>query len=158
MTNIFLNSLTKYYGNHIALDGLDLDISDQEFFVLLGHTGAGKTTTLRCISGLEKLDGGEIYFGEYLVNDLEPSSRDVAFVFQSHILYPHLTAFENMAFPLRPRNLTENEIKIRVCEIAQMLHIEDLLDRKPNQLSGGGDTASRFRTGDGTSAAAFFDG
>ena len=137
MANIFLNSLTKCYGDHIALDGLDLDIADREFFVLLGHTGAGKTTTLRCISGLEKLDGGEIYFGEYLVNDLEPSSRDVAFVFQSHILYPHLTAFENMAFPLRPRNLTENEIKIRVREIAQMLHIENLLDRKPNQLSGG---------------------
>ena len=137
MASVYLKSLTKYYGDLVALDCLDLKIHDQEFFVLLGHTGAGKTTTLRCIAGLEKLNRGEIYFDEHPITSLDPSGRDVAFVFQSHILYPHLTAFENMAFPLRPRNLTEHEIKSREQEIAEMLHIENLLQRKPSQLSGG---------------------
>ena len=137
MANVRLESITKCFDDKVALSQLDLEIEDQEFFVLLGHTGAGKTTTLRCIAGLEKLDQGDIYFDNQPMTELDPASRDVAFVFQSHILYPHLTAFENMAFPLWPRKLPEIEVKRRVQDVAEMLHIEHLLWRKPAQLSGG---------------------
>ena len=137
MATVKLENITKRFGDLIALDDITLDIQDQEFFVLLGQTGAGKTTTLRCIAGLDKPEEGTIYLDDVSVNDKTPAERDVAFVFQSHILYPHLSVYENMAFPLHPRKLSAEEIDRRVRDIAQMLHIEHLLMRTPNQLSGG---------------------
>ena len=137
MATVKLENITKRFGDLIALDDITLDIQDQEFFVLLGQTGAGKTTTLRCIAGLDKPEEGSIYLDGVSVNDKTPAERDVAFVFQSHILYPHLSVYENMAFPLHPRKLSAEEIDRRVRDIAQMLHIEHLLMRTPNQLSGG---------------------
>ena len=137
MATVKLENITKRFGELIALDDITLDIQDQEFFVLLGQTGAGKTTTLRCIAGLDKPEEGSIYLDGVSVNDKTPAERDVAFVFQSHILYPHLSVYENMAFPLHPRKLSAEEIDRRVRDIAQMLHIEHLLMRTPNQLSGG---------------------
>ena len=137
MATVKLENITKRFGDLVALDDITLDIRDQEFFVLLGQTGAGKTTTLRCIAGLDKPEEGTIYLDGVSVNDKTPAERDVAFVFQSHILYPHLSVYENMAFPLHPRKLSAEEIDRRVRDIAQMLHIEHLLMRTPNQLSGG---------------------
>ena len=137
MATVKLENITKRFGDLIALDDITLDVRDQEFFVLLGQTGAGKTTTLRCIAGLDKPENGTIYLDGASVNDKTPAERDVAFVFQSHILYPHLSVYENMAFPLHPRRLSSEEIDRRVRDIAQMLHIEHLLMRTPNQLSGG---------------------
>lgn len=137
MATVKLEKLTKRFGELTALDNITLDVKDEEFFVLLGQTGAGKTTTLRCIAGLDKPEEGDIYLDDVRINDKTPAERDVAFVFQSHILYPHLTVYENMAFPLHPRKLSAEEIDSRVKDIAQMLHIEHLLMRKPNQLSGG---------------------
>ena len=137
MASVKLENLTKRFDDVIALDGINLDVADQEFFVLLGQTGAGKTTALRCVAGLEHAEEGGIFFDSERIDDLSPAERDVAFVFQSHILYPHLTVYENMAFPLHPRKLSTDEIDKRVKEIAAMLHIEPLLGRKPSQLSGG---------------------
>ena len=137
MASVKLENLTKRFDDVIALDGINLDVADQEFFVLLGQTSAGKTTALRCIAGLERAEEGGIFFDSERIDDLSPAERDVAFVFQSHILYPHLTVYENMAFPLHPRKLSTDEIDKRVKEIATMLHIEPLLGRKPSQLSGG---------------------
>lgn len=137
MATVKLDNITKRFGALTALDSITLDVKDEEFFVLLGQTGAGKTTTLRCIAGLDKPEEGNIYLDGICVNDKTPAERDVAFVFQSHILYPHLTVYENMAFPLHPRKLSAEEIDNRVKDIAQMLHIEHLLMRTPNQLSGG---------------------
>lgn len=137
MATVKLENITKRFGELTALDNITLDVKDEEFFVLLGQTGAGKTTTLRCIAGLDNPEEGNIYLDDVRVNDNTPAERDVAFVFQSHILYPHLTVYENMAFPLHPRKLSAEEIDSRVKDIAQMLHIEHLLMRNPNQLSGG---------------------
>ena len=137
MATVRLENITKRFGDLIALDAIDLDIRDEEFFVLLGQTGAGKTTTLRCIAGLDTPEEGTIYLDDVSVTGKTPAERDVAFVFQSHILYPHLTVYENMAFPLHPRKLSTAEIDRRVRDIAGMLHIEHLLLRTPNQLSGG---------------------
>ncbi len=137
MATVKLENITKRFGDLIALDDITLDVQDQEFFVLLGQTGAGKTTTLRCIAGLDTPEEGTIYLDGVSVSDKTPAERDVAFVFQSHILYPHLSVYENMAFPLHPRRLSAEEIDRRVRDIAQMLHIEHLLMRTPNQLSGG---------------------
>lgn len=129
MATVKLENIIKRFGDLIALDDITLDVQDQEFFVLLGQTGAGKTTTLRCIAGLDKPEEGTIYLDGVSVNDKTPAERDVAFVFQSHILYPHLSVYENMAFPLHPRRLSADEIDRRVRDIAQMLHIEHLLMR-----------------------------
>ena len=137
MATVKLENVTKRFGDLVALDNITFDVQDREFFVLLGQTGAGKTTTLRCIAGLDKPEEGEIYLDDVAVNDKTPAARDVAFVFQSHILYPHLTVYDNMAFPLHPRQLPAEEIDRRVKDIAQMLHIEHLLMRMPSQLSGG---------------------
>ncbi len=137
MATVKLENITKRFGDLTALDDISLDIRDEEFFVLLGQTSAGKTTTLRCIAGLDKPEEGTIYLNGVSVNDKTPAERDVAFVFQSHILYPHLSVYENMAFPLHPRSLSGEEIDRRVRDIAEMLHIEHLLARRPNQLSGG---------------------
>ena len=137
MTTVKLENLTKRFDEVVALDNINLEINNHEFFVLLGQTGAGKTTALRCIAGLDIPEEGSIFFDGERINDFIPARRDVAFVFQSHILYPHLTVYQNMAFPLYPRDLSEEEINRRVNDIAEMLHIGHLLRRKPNQLSGG---------------------
>jgi multiple sugar transport system ATP-binding protein len=137
MAEIKLENITKRFGDVIAIDNINLEVKDHEFMIILGPTGAGKTTTLRCIAGLEKPDEGNIYIDGQLVNDLTPAQRDVAFVFQEHILYPHLTVYENLAFPLKPRRTPKEEIDKIVRGVATTLHIEHLLDRKPNTLSGG---------------------
>jgi multiple sugar transport system ATP-binding protein len=139
MASVRLASLTKTFGEVTAVDNIDLEIDDREFFVLLGPTGAGKTTTLRLVAGLEKPDQGEVYLGNVSVNDLSPALRDVAFVFQYYTLYPHYTVRQNLEFPLRSklRRLSESEIDAKVSEVARVLHIESLLGRETVNLSGG---------------------
>lgn len=134
-------NIVKRFGDVIAVDRVNLDIMDGEFFCLLGPSGSGKTTLLRLIAGLEYPTEGEIYIDYRLVNDVHPKDRDVAMVFQNYALYPHMRVFDNIAFPLMMRRrqlgLTKDEIKRRVLEVARMLRIEHLLNRKPSQLSGG---------------------
>lgn len=137
MAGVCLKNLSKKFGNVLAVNNVSLEIKDKEFLVLLGPSGCGKTTTLRCIAGLETPDDGEIYIGETLVNDLPPKDRDIAMVFQSYALYPQMTVFDNIAFPLRIRKLPKTEIEERVQEAASLLRINHLLKRKPKQLSGG---------------------
>ena len=139
MAELKLKGVRKVFDDIVALDGLDLEIKDGEFFVLLGPTGAGKTTMLGLIAGLEKLDDGEMVLGDDLINDLNPSERDIAMVFQYYTLYPHMTVKENLEFPLRSkrRNISEEEIEERVLKAAKTLKIESKLDRKPTELSGG---------------------
>ncbi|MEM1515840.1 MAG: ABC transporter ATP-binding protein [Candidatus Bathyarchaeia archaeon] len=137
MAKVLIKNLTKRFGNVIAVNNLNLEIADKEFMVLLGPSGCGKTTTLRCIAGLEDPDEGEIYIGDRLVNDLPPKDRDVAMVFQSYALYPHMSVFDNIAFPLRIRKIPKNEVEKKVKEVADLLKISHLLNRKPRQLSGG---------------------
>src|SRR5438445_637055 len=128
---------TKAYDDAPAIQNLNLDMKDKEFVVLLGPSGCGKTTTLRCVAGLESPDAGSIYIGERLVNDLDPKERNVAMVFQSYALYPHMTAYKNIAFPLENARASKQEINERVNRVARLLQIEGLLERKPTQPSGG---------------------
>ncbi|HDJ51556.1 MAG TPA: ABC transporter ATP-binding protein [Thermoprotei archaeon] len=143
MAEVKLLSVTKKFGNVTAVDDLTLEIKDGEFFVLLGPSGCGKTTTLRIIAGLEEPTVGEIYIGDTLVASPEkdifipPKDRDVAMVFQNYALYPHMTVYENIAFPLKIRKVPEEEIRKKVKEVAELLGIEELLHRKPRELSGG---------------------
>lgn len=139
MAHIQLKNISKTFGNHTALTGLDLDIADGEFFVLLGETGAGKTTTLRLIAGLEKPSEGQVFIDGVDVADWGAAERDVALVLQQYSLYPRYTVRENLEFPLRPkiRRLPDAEIKDRVDRAARTLRIEHLLDRKTDKLSGG---------------------
>jgi multiple sugar transport system ATP-binding protein len=139
MAEVRLSAIRKSYGSVVALRGIDLEIRDKEFFVLLGPTGAGKTTTLKVIAGLESTDGGEVALGGQNVDALIPAMRDVAFVFQYYTLYPHYTVRQNLEFPLksRMRRLPQAEIDTRVAEVARVLHIEHLLDRGTTKLSGG---------------------
>ena len=137
MANVLLKNLTKRFGKVVAVNNFNLEAKDKEFIVLLGPSGCGKTTVLRCIAGLEKVDDGAIYIGDKLVNELEPKQRDIAMVFQTYALYPHMTVYQNLAFPLENSNVPPAEIKIKVEETAKLLQISKLLDRKPKQLSGG---------------------
>ncbi|TPJ44023.1 ABC transporter ATP-binding protein [Mesorhizobium sp. B2-6-5] len=139
MAHIQLKNISKTFGNHTALTGLDLDIADGEFFVLLGETGAGKTTTLRLIAGLEKPSEGQVFIDGVDVADWGAAERDVALVLQQYSLYPRYTVRENLEFPLKPkiRRLPDAEIKDRVDRAARTLRIEHLLDRKTDRLSGG---------------------
>jgi multiple sugar transport system ATP-binding protein len=137
MAKVVLKNLTKRYANVEAVKDLNLEIEDKEFLVLLGPSGCGKTTTLRCIAGLETADEGEIYIGDRLVNALPPKERDIAMVFQSYALYPHMSAYDNMAFPLKIKSIEKTEIQQRVKKVAELLRIGHLLERKPKQLSGG---------------------
>ncbi len=121
----------------VAVQSFDLDIKDKEFIVLVGPSGCGKSTTLRMVAGLEEISGGELYIDGKLVNDVEPKNRDIAMVFQSYALYPHMTVYENMAFPLQLRKMDKAEIDRRVKEAAATLDITQYLDRKPKALSGG---------------------
>lgn len=139
MSELKLVSLRKTFGDVAALEDISLEVKDGEFFVLLGPTGAGKTTMLRLIAGLEKPDDGDVFIGGDVINDLSPAARDVAFVFQYYTLYPHYTVRQNLEFPLRSklRNHTQQEIDERVEKAAKALHIEHLLDRETPHLSGG---------------------
>ena len=137
MANLRLQNVSKRFGTNIAVKSLDLDIRDKEFFCILGPPGAGKTTTLRLIVGLERPDEGNVYIDGKSVNKLHPGQRDIAMIFQNLALYPDKTVFNNIAFPLRERKLEKEEIRKRVEEVAKILHIEPVLDRKPAKLSGG---------------------
>src|SRR5256714_10874054 len=134
---IVLQNISKRYGATLVVDDLSLEVSDGEFVVLLGPSGCGKTTTLRMIAGLERPTSGEILIDDQRVNDLAPQKRDVAMVFQSYALYPHMTVAQNIAYPLRVRKLAADEIKRQVQKTAVMLEIESLLPRRPRELSGG---------------------
>jgi multiple sugar transport system ATP-binding protein len=139
LAQVTIENLTKKFKNVTAVRNLSIDIQDREFFVLLGPTGAGKTTTLRCIAGLEKPNEGTIKIAGQNVNDRGPAERDVAIVFQYYSLYPHYTVRQNLEFPLKSkiRNLAPEEIKQRVAKVAKTLQIDHLLDRKTDKLSGG---------------------
>jgi multiple sugar transport system ATP-binding protein len=137
MAQVSLRKVVKRFGAVDAVRGVDLDIADKEFVVLVGPSGCGKSTTLRMIAGLEDITGGEILIGGDVVNDVPPKDRDIAMVFQNYALYPHMTVFQNMSFGLRLKRFPKKEIKQRVDEAARILDITELLDRKPRQLSGG---------------------
>ena len=128
---------TKRFGAHTAADGISLDVQSGECLVLLGPSGCGKTTLLRLLAGLEALDSGEIWIGDRRVDRLEPARRDVAMVFQNYALYPHLSVFDNIAFPLRTRHVAAGDIDRRVRESAARVGLDELLARRPAQLSGG---------------------
>ncbi len=139
MAQIELENVTKRFGNTTAVKNLSIQIQDQEFFALLGPTGAGKTTTLRCIAGLEKPEQGNIYIDQQNVTDWGPAERDVALVFQYYSLYPHYTVRQNLEFPLKSkiRKITPAQMKQKVSEVAGTLRIDHLMDRKTDKLSGG---------------------
>jgi multiple sugar transport system ATP-binding protein len=139
VAEVVLSGVTKRFGAVAAVDGMDLTVHDGEFFVLLGPTGAGKTTTLRLVAGLEKVDAGRVTIGGVDFTDSAPSARDVTFVFQQYSLYPHLSVYENLAFPLRSpsRRVPDAEIKRRVTEVATMLRIAGKLENRATKLSGG---------------------
>ncbi|MCC6223572.1 MAG: sn-glycerol-3-phosphate ABC transporter ATP-binding protein UgpC [Thermoleophilia bacterium] len=138
MARVVFDHVTKRFGDTVvAVDDLSLEIADGEFMILVGPSGCGKTTALRMVAGLEDITSGEVRIGERVVNDLEPKERDVAMVFQSYALYPHMTVQENIAFPLRMQKLARPEVATRVGEAAQLLGLEELLERKPRELSGG---------------------
>ena len=137
MADVALRKVVKRYDDVEAVRGIDLDIADHEFIVLVGPSGCGKSTTLRMIAGLEDITDGDIMIGGDVVNDVPPKDRDIAMVFQNYALYPHMTVAENMSFGLRLKHYPKAEIKARVTEAARLLDITDLIDRKPKQLSGG---------------------
>ncbi|WP_127519765.1 sn-glycerol-3-phosphate ABC transporter ATP-binding protein UgpC [Mesorhizobium sp. Z1-4] len=138
MADISLTNITKTYANGVtALAELDLHVQDGEFLVLVGPSGCGKSTLLRMIAGLEEISGGELKIGGRLVNQLEPKERDIAMVFQSYALYPHMTVAENIGFPLRLAKMPAVEIERRVADVAQLLELTPYIDRRPANLSGG---------------------
>ena len=137
MASVQVEQLRKAYRNVEAVKGISFTVEDGEFFCLLGPPGAGKTTILRIIAGLEKPDQGEVYLGGERVNDVHPMERDVAMIFEDPALYPHMTAYDNLAHPLRLRKLPKAEINRKVREMAEFLHITHLLERRPDAFSGG---------------------
>ena len=137
MSSVTFEHVFKRFGDVIAVNDLNIQIADKEFLVLVGPSGCGKTTALRCLAGLEDISEGRILIGDQVVNDVPPKDRDIAMVFQSYALYPHMSVFDNMAFGLKLRKTPKEEIKRRVQKAAEILGIEHLLDRKPRQLSGG---------------------
>ena len=138
MAGLVLKNIRKVYPNGFeAVKDFNLEIADKEFIIFVGPSGCGKSTTLRMIAGLEDITDGELYIDDKLVNDVEPKDRDIAMVFQNYALYPHMTVYENMAFGLKIRKFSKEEIDEKVKEAAAILHLEDVLDRKPAQMSGG---------------------
>lgn len=137
MSDVILKGVKKIYDKKVVIDGIDLDIKDREFIVLVGASGCGKSTILRMIAGLEEISDGEILIGDKKVNNIPPKDRDIAFVFQSYALYPHMTVRENIAFGLKMRKVDKAEIEKKVQEAAKILDLTEYLDRKPKQLSGG---------------------
>ena len=137
MASVTYDHVWKKFGDFVALNDVNLDIEDREFLVLVGPSGCGKTTALRCLAGLEDITDGEVRIGDQVVNDVAPKDRDIAMVFQSYALYPHMTVYDNMAFGLKLRKLPKEEIQKRVEDAAEILGIGQLLQRKPRELSGG---------------------
>ncbi len=137
MSNVTLKGVKKIYDKKVVIDNIDLEIQDKEFIVLVGASGCGKSTILRMIAGLEEITDGEILIGDKKVNNIPPKDRDIAFVFQSYALYPHMTVRENIAFGLKMRKVPKEEIEKKVLEAAKILDLTEYLDRKPKQLSGG---------------------
>jgi multiple sugar transport system ATP-binding protein len=137
MASVTYNHVFKRFGDFTALTDLDFKIEDKEFLVLVGPSGCGKSTALRCLAGLEDISDGQIIIDDVVVNDVPPKDRDIAMVFQSYALYPHMSVYDNMAFGLKLRKMPKDEIKRRVEEAAGMLELQSMLDRKPRQLSGG---------------------
>ncbi|MBF0715383.1 ABC transporter ATP-binding protein [Gemelliphila palaticanis] len=138
MASLSLKHIYKTYDNGFsAVKDFNLEVADKEFIVFVGPSGCGKSTTLRMIAGLEDISEGEFYIGDRLVNNVEPKDRDIAMVFQSYALYPHMTVFDNMAFALKLRKVPKDEIKRKVEEASKILGLDELLDRKPRALSGG---------------------
>jgi multiple sugar transport system ATP-binding protein len=137
MASVTYDHVTKKFGDVLAVNDLNLDIRDKEFLVLVGPSGCGKTTALRLLAGLEEISSGDIRIGDRVVNDVAPKDRDIAMVFQSYALYPHMSVYDNMAFGLRLRKTPKSEIDKRVTQAADILGIRELLGRKPKQLSGG---------------------
>jgi len=137
MASVTYDHVTKRFGDVIAVNDMSIEVDDKEFLVFVGPSGCGKTTSLRLLAGLEEIDEGNIYIGDRLVNDVAPKDRDIAMVFQSYALYPHMSVYDNMAFGLKLRKTPRADIERRVREAAGILGIEELLDRKPKQLSGG---------------------
>ena len=138
MASIQLKKIRKTYEDGVTvIDNMNLEIKDKEFIILVGPSGCGKSTTLRMIAGLEEISGGELYIGDKLVNNVSPKDRDIAMVFQSYALYPHMSVYKNMAFGLKNRKVPKDEIDKKVKSAAKMLDIEDYLHRKPRALSGG---------------------
>ena len=138
MANVILRDVRKTYaGGFEAIKGIDFEVGDGQFCVLVGPSGCGKSTLLRMVAGLEAITGGDIDIGGRIVNQIEPADRDIAMVFQNYALYPHMTVYNNMAYGLRNRRMPEPEIDTRVQEAARILELSTMLDRKPKQLSGG---------------------
>ena len=137
MARIAIKDLVKTFGAHQAVNGINLDIRDGEFLIMVGPSGCGKTTTLNMISGLEMPTSGQIVIGNTVVNDLEPGERGLGMVFQDLALFPHMTVFENIAFGMEMRGVPKPERDKAVAGVAKTLQISHLLDRKPSQLSGG---------------------
>ena len=137
MSNISINKINKFFGNVHVIKDVSLDIKSESFTVLVGPSGCGKSTMLRMIAGLEEINSGSISIDDQIVNNLPPKERDIAMVFQSYALYPHMTVFDNMAFGLKLEKRSKEEINERVYEAAKILQIENFLQRKPKQLSGG---------------------
>ena len=137
MVGVSLRHVYKKFGDLAVVSDVNLEVADQEFLVLLGPSGCGKTTTMRMIAGLESASSGDIYIGERRVNDLLPRDRDVAMVFQSYALYPHMTVFRNLEYPLKIRKVPAEERRRQVVDAARRVNIEELLERLPKQLSGG---------------------
>jgi multiple sugar transport system ATP-binding protein len=137
MASVTYEHVTKRFGDVVAVNDLDIKIADREFLVFVGPSGCGKSTSLRMLAGLEEITKGNIYIGDRLVNDVPPTDRDIAMVYQSYALYPHMSVYDNMAFGLKLRKTPKQEIDRRVKGAAHILGIENLLDRRPKQLSGG---------------------
>src|SRR5919205_3512368 len=138
MAQVHMRGVKKTYDNKVdVIHGIDMEIADGEFIVIVGPSGCGKSTLLRMVAGLERITGGEVAIGDRVVNELEPKDRDIAMVFQNYALYPHMSVYDNMAFGLKMRKFDKSEIATRVKEAAEILGIQDLLQRKPKQLSGG---------------------
>ena len=138
MASLSLKHIYKIYSDNVeAVKDFNLEIEDKEFIVFVGPSGCGKSTTLRMVAGLEDISKGELYIGDKFVNDVAPKDRDIAMVFQNYALYPHMTVYDNMAFGLKLRKASKDEIDKKVKEAAKILDIEHLIDRKPKALSGG---------------------
>jgi multiple sugar transport system ATP-binding protein len=137
MASVNLSNISKSYGDTKIIEGLDLDIKDNEFLVLVGPSGCGKSTLLRMIAGLEDVTDGELSIGDRVVNTLEPKDRNIAMVFQNYALYPHMNVYKNISFGLRAQKMPKDEIDAKVREAAEILELTDLLERKPAELSGG---------------------
>jgi multiple sugar transport system ATP-binding protein len=137
MAQVTYENVTKTFDGTVAVDDLSLEVGEGEFIVLVGPSGCGKSTALRMLAGLERVDSGRILIGDRVVNNLAPAARDVAMVFQSYALYPHMTVYDNLAFALRNQRVPRKDIEARVERAAEILQLSQLLKRKPKQLSGG---------------------